>query len=267
MVRKAKILKQKQRQSQKQIVNITLAKEPKRKPVKRRSAGRASAQPQTQQNYTGGFTPVYIQSGNLAEQNINPLIKTIEELKESIKSKPVEKQLVMRTPMKPLEYETGFDFTEDKFKTKMETIKAKDKFLTKMESIKSTPVTQQEIVKPAFIPQRLEKAEAYDTPYTLGIGRMVESINPSFSEPVITQAEIIRQPVPEYDRGGRLPKALTEDEVRYRKEKKAYDKAVSARKLAQEKAQSEGKEFKPRKKLPPPPVRPSSESTNFPYDL
>ena len=124
MVRKASKLKQKQRQSQKQIVNITLAKEPKRKAVKRRSASKAAAQ-QSQQNYTGGFTPVYIQSGNLAEQNINPLIKTIEELKESIKAKPVEKQLVKRTPMKPLEYETGFDFSEDKFKNKSDIVTPK----------------------------------------------------------------------------------------------------------------------------------------------
>lgn len=264
MVRKASKLKQKQRQSQKQIVNITLAKEPKRKAVKRRSGkgtGTSSAQPQ--QNYTGGFNPVYIQSGNLADQNISPLIKTIEELKESIKAKPVDvpvKQLVMRTPMKPLEYETGFDFTEDKFKKKVDFIEKEP-----------TRSSQAEIVKPAFIPQRLEKAGADDTPLTLGINRMVEAINPFSSEPVITQAEIIRTslPTPLKDKSkGRLPKALTEDEARYRKEKKAYDQAVSARKIAQEKAQSEGKEFKPRKKLPPPPVPPSSvPPSNFPYDL
>jgi hypothetical protein len=121
MVRKASKLTQKQKQIQKQVVNITLAKETKRKPVKRRRASaKGTAEPLM--NYTGGFNPVYIQSGNLAEQNINPLIKTIEELKESIKSKPMEKQLVMRTPMKPLEYETGFDFSEDKFKRKSDIV-------------------------------------------------------------------------------------------------------------------------------------------------
>lgn len=279
MVRKASKLKQRQRQSQKQIVNITLAKEPKRKAVKRRvgkGTGTSSAQPQ--QNYTGGFNPVYIQSGNLAEQNINPLIKTIEELKESIKAKPDAvpvKQLVMRTPMKPLEYETGFDFTQDKFKNKVDFIEKEP-----------TRSSQAEIVKPAFIPQRLEKAGADDTPLTLGIGRMVEAINPAFSsEPIITQAEIIRTPPPADITGlpatvpiagkgkgkgggkGRLPKADTEDEARYKKEKKAYDKAVSNRKKEQEKAQREGREYKIRKKLIPP-VPPSSvPPSNFPYDL
>lgn len=117
------------------------------------------------------------------------MIKTIEELKESIKAKPDAvpvKQLVMRTPMKPLEYETGFDFTQDKFKNKVDFIEKEP-----------TRSSQAEIVKPAFIPQRLEKAGADDTPLTLGIGRMVEAINPAFSsEPIITQAEIIRTPPP-----------------------------------------------------------------------
>ena len=125
MVKKASKLKQKQKQTQKQIVNITLAKESKRRPVKRQSTQRKGIQQEPLTNYTGGFNPVYIQSGNLAEQNINPLIKTIEELKETIKSKPVEKQLVMRTPMKPLEYETGFDFSEDKFKRKSDIVTPK----------------------------------------------------------------------------------------------------------------------------------------------
>jgi len=245
MVRKASKLKQKQRQSQKQIVNITLAKEPKRKPVKRRSAGRASAQ--QQQNYTGGFTPVYIQSGNLAEQNINPLIKTIEELKESIKKKPVEKQLVMRTPMKPLEYETGFDFTEDKFENKVNFIneQPKQRF-------------QSEIVKPAFVPESLQKAEANDTPFSLGISPTNLSINPAFSEPILTQAQIINQTGRGKGKGGGrglLPIAKSEDEVNYENEKKKYNRAVNYRIKAQEKAQNEGKEYRPRKNLPPTPVR------------
>jgi len=247
MVRKAKILKQKQRQSQKQIVNITLGKDPKRKPIKRRSAGRASAQQQTQQNYTGGFTPVYIQSGNLAEQNINPLIKTIEELKESIRTKPVEKQLVMRTPMKPLEYETGFDFTEDKFENKVNFIneQPKQRF-------------QSEIVKPAFVPESLQKAEANDTPFSLGISPTNLSINPAFSEPILTQAEIINRTGRGKGKGGGrglLPIAKSEDEVIYENEKKKYNRAVNYRIKAQEKAQNEGKEYRPRKNLPPTPVR------------
>ena len=144
MVRKAPKLNQKQKQKQTQIVNITLAKEPKRKAVKRR-AGKGTSSAQPLQNYTGGFNPVYIQSGNLAEQNINPLIKTIEELKQSIKSKPVEKQLVMRTP-----------FNEDKFENKVNFIneQPKQRF-------------QSEIIKPAFSPESLQKAEANDTPFSL----------------------------------------------------------------------------------------------------
>ena len=257
MVRKASKLKQKQKQKQKQtqIVNITLAKEPKRKAVKRRSASAKGTQQQPQQNYTGGFTPVYIQSGNLAEQNINPLIKTIEELKESIKTKPVEKQLVMRPPMKPLEYETGFDFTDNKYKNKVDLINEK----------------QAEIVKPSFVPEPLsQKAEEYDTPFSLGISRKNSSINPAFSEPVITQAQIMSQTGRGKGKGGGkglLPVAKTEDEIKYQKEKKKYDRAVNSRKKAEEKAQNEGKPFRPRKNLPPPPVRPSNEPTNYPYDL
>ena len=235
MVRKASKLKQKQKQkqkqTQKQIVNITLAKEP----IKRHSAGRASAQQQTQQNYTGGFTPVYIQTGNLAEQNINPLIKTIEELKESIKSKPVEKQLVMRTP-----------FNEDKFENKVNFINEQPK-----------QRSQSEIIKPAFSPESL-KAEANDTPFSLGISPNNLSINPAFSEPISTQAQIMNKIGRGKGKGGGrglIPVAKSEDQVNYENEKKKYNRAVSYRIKAQEKAQNEGKEYKPRKNLPPTPIR------------
>jgi hypothetical protein len=127
-----------------------------------------------------------------------------------------------------------------------------------MESIKATPVTQQEVVKPAFIPQRLEKAGADDTPFSLGISPTNLSINPAFSEPVLTQAQIINQTGRGKGKGGGrglLPVAKSEDEVIYENEKKRYNRAVNYRIKAQEKAQNEGKEYRPRKNLPPTPVR------------
>jgi hypothetical protein len=112
--KKKSVIKQKQTQTQKQIVNIRLDKAVKR-------TGKRRAAPMSQPNSQPiGFNPVYIQSGSIPP-DITQLQNTISGLREEIKNQPIQKQLVMREPMRPIpsanlnDFETGFRDTSPIF--------------------------------------------------------------------------------------------------------------------------------------------------------
>jgi hypothetical protein len=250
MVRKdKKKLVQKQKQTQKQIVNIRIGdrkKVTKRRPKKDGSGAKQEASPYA----STGFTPVYIQSGVPPSQDLGMLQTTILGLQEQLKNQPikVEKQLIMRQPMVPTpiqpiqrepsifsEVESGFDFGS-LYKENPLLEKITEKATGKSMDYPSTPRYTQASISPIIreVTAIPEKASAEEQPRVKG----------------------------------RLPKAKNEDEIRYEKELRKYQKAVNARKITEEKALAKGTQFKARKPLPPPPTPPTTPgSTFFPYSI